>query len=66
MKKIYLVLLVLLFGSCTRNEVCDCIETVNDYEYNEVTISEYKVEGCFEPYTQVTTYRWGTVVVDCR
>lgn len=63
---IVIISVLLLLGSCTRDEWCHCVETTNDYEYNRVTVVEYDVDECYEPFTQVTSYRWGSVMVDCR
>lgn len=61
-------LILLITTSCNWNwdNQCRCIETTTDFEYNRVLVDEYVIEGCDEPFTQTTVYRWGNIVTDCR
>lgn len=59
-------LILLTFLGCTKEIQCKCIQTTTDFQYNEVTVLEYTIDNCDEPFTQTTVYRWGNVVTDCR
>ena len=65
MKKLTLIIL-LLFVSCERDQICYCTETTTNTIQQRVYVDEYWIDNCDSSFTVVETYYWGNKITDCR